>query len=204
MRRLAAHQSVTVELDGETEAIGCQIGGVSGPVATLSPLTELAPELRELLAPGRLGFMTFRHAGGPVALRGVTLAVAESQQLEFVVIDGVQVAERRGAERIRLLTPVRAAVLDADGAVTASIATVTSNLSLGGALITSRPGLGGGPKWQLELSLPRDPDPVRCDALLARQTPTHVGVKFDNLEDADRLRLAQTLADHQRRPVPGA
>ena len=204
MRRLIAHQAVEIHLDAkaggwEGDWIECRVGSVLGPVATLTALDGIAPELRETLTPGSLGFMTFQYQRAPIALRGVALAVSESEDLEFVVIDGIQMAERRTAARMALLTPVRAACLDAAGVVTAAVATVTANLSMGGALLTRRPGLGNGPRWQIELCLPGDPLPVRCDAVLVRETPTHAGVKFVDMQEADQLRLAGILAEHQRR-----
>lgn len=111
------------------------------------------------------------------------------------MIDGIQVAERRTAERIAMITPVRAT----PGGAADAVGTVTANLSLGGALLTRRPGLGEGPHWQLEISLQGDSTPVRCEAAIARITPTHIGVRFDDISEDDRIRLAGALADHQRR-----
>jgi hypothetical protein len=203
MRRLKAHQAVDIHLDAkagryEGDRIECRVGSVLGPVATLTPLGAVEPELRDRLTTGSLAFMMFQYQHGPIALRGVALAVSESEDLEFVVIDGIQMAERRSATRTALLTPVRATCVDAVGVVTGAVATVTANLSMGGALLTRRPGLGNGPRWQIELSLPGDPLPVRCEAVLARNTPTHAGVKFANMQEADQLRLAGVLAEHQR------
>jgi hypothetical protein len=208
MRRLVVQQAVTIELDAdigfEHECVHCCVGWVLGPVATLTPRGTTTTAARERLEHGSLCFMTFEHGRTPVALRGVALAVAMSDTIEFVVIDGIQVTERRSAARVAVVTPIRATCVEADETVAAQIATVTSNLSIGGALLTRRPGLGDGPRWQIALTLPGDPVPVRCDALLARQTPTHVGVRFDNMQEADQLRLAKILADRQRRSLPGS
>jgi hypothetical protein len=199
MRRLAQHQPVPVELDGEfdgqIDALVCRVGSVHGPVATLGPVDEVPPRVLERLTPGSLGFMVFSHHGTPVGLRGVVRSAPGEEQVEFVVIDGIQVAERRTAERIAMIAPVRATAAGSDEAVS----TVTANLSLGGALLTRRPGLGPGAQWSIEVSLPGDPNPVRCDAAMARITPTHIGVRFDEMQEDDRIRLAGALADHQRR-----
>lgn len=199
MRRLVQHQQVTIELDaefeGDVDALVCRVGSVHGPVATLGPVDDLSDRVRERLTPGSLGFMVFRHHGTPVGLRGVVRGAPENDQVEFVVIDGIQVAERRTAERIPMITPVRATPAGADDA----ISTVTANLSLGGALLTRRPGLGEGPLWQIEISLQGDSTPIRCEASTARITPTHVGVRFEDISEDDRIRLAGALADHQRR-----
>ncbi|MGO9956475.1 MAG: PilZ domain-containing protein [Solirubrobacteraceae bacterium] len=207
MRRLLTQQAVTIDLDPENgrdlECIDCSVGWVLGPVATLTPIGTIPAGARARLEHGALCFMTFEHRRTPVALRGIALAVAMSSKIEFVVIDGIQVSERRSAERVPVVTPIRATSAEPDSAVTAQVATVTSNLSVGGALLTRRPGLGEGPRWQIELTLPGDPVSVRCDAQLARRTPTHVGVRFENMQEADQLRLARTIADRQRRSPPG-
>src|SRR5437870_5199957 len=113
MRRLVQNQHVTIELDAEFEGaldtLVCRIGSVHGPVATLAPANAIADRARERLTPGSLGFMVFRHHGTPVGLRGVVRAdPTDEQNVEFVVIDGIQVAERRNAERVAMITPVRA------------------------------------------------------------------------------------------------
>lgn len=206
MRRLATNQSVRVDLDAKVDwqaadSIDCRVQAVHGPVATLAPIGELSTELRERLASGSLCFLTFTHGHAPVALRGATLAVADSKLLEFVVIDGIQVAERRSAERTPLIAALRAAPVGADGKVGEWVSTVTSNLSMGGALILKRPGLCGGSRFKLELFLPGDPQHVHCEAVLARETATHLGVRMTGVSEADHLRIASVLAAQRRVPA---
>jgi len=203
MRRLVKNQAVRVDLDAkvdwEVDCIECRVQSIQGPVATLSPMSAIAGAVQNRLASGSLCFLTFEHNRAPVALRGVALAAADRDELEFVVVDGIQVAERRSAERTPLVTAVRATPVGGDGALGEATGTVTSNLSMGGALLLKRPGLGSGPRWKIELFLPGDPEHVHCEAELARETPTHVGVRLVNLQEADQLRLAGVLAGLQRR-----
>jgi hypothetical protein len=131
----------------------------------------------------------------------VALRPADRDELEFVVVDGIQVAERRSAERTPLVTAVKAAPVGPGGDVGGPVATVTSNLSMGGALLLKRPGLGEVSKWQVELFLPGDPEHVHCEAVLARETPTHLGVRLVNVQESDQLRLAGVLAGLQRAPA---
>lgn len=205
MRRLVKNQPVRIDLDArvdwEADCIECRVETVQGPVATLMPQQELASELSERLATGSLCFMTFTHGSAPVALRGVTLAREGSDRLEFVVVDGIQVAERRGAERTPLVTALKASPISIDGAVGEPVATVTSNLSMGGALLLKRPNLGLGPRWKIELFLPGDPQHIHCEAVLARETQTHLGVRLTGMQEADQVRLASLLASIQRRPA---
>ena len=107
----------------------------------------------------------------------------------------VQIAERRANSRVDLRAPVRATPLAAEG-VARTIETVTIDLSLGGALLENRPGIGDGP-WQIELSLPGQIDPVRCLAVRVRMAGGHVGVAFGEVGDADLLRLDAAIARHQ-------
>lgn len=202
MRRLVKNQAVRVDLDAkvdwEVDCIECRVQSIHGPVATLAAVDEVPSEVQERLSSGSLCFLTFTHGRAPVALRGVALTVAGSDDLEFVVIDGIQVAERRSAERTPLVTALRAAPVEPDGTPGERVATVTSNVSMGGALLLRRPGLGEGPRWHIELFLPGDSDHVHCEAVLARATPSHFGVKFVNLQEADQLRIAGVLAGLQR------
>ena len=87
---------------------------------------------------------------------------------------------------------MRATPLAAEGP-TRAIETVTIDLSLGGALLENRPGIGDGP-WQMELSLPGEADPVRCLAVRVRLAGGHVGVAFGEVGDADLLRLDAAIA----------
>jgi hypothetical protein len=203
MRRLVKNQSVRVDLDAkvdwEVECIECRVQSIHGPVATLALVAEISPNVQERLVSGALCFLTFTHGRAPVALRGVALKGGESDDLEFVVVDGIQVAERRSAERTPLVTAVRAAAIEPDGTPGDQVATVTSNLSMGGALLLRRPGMGEGPRWKIELFLPGDPEHVHCQSVLARATPSHFGVKFLNMQEADQVKIAGVLAGLQRK-----
>jgi hypothetical protein len=70
---------------------------------------------------------------------------------------------------------------------------------MGGALLLKRPGLGEVSKWRVEIFLPGASEHVHCEAVLARETPTHLGVRFVNVQEADHLRIASLLAGLQRR-----
>jgi len=106
----------------------------------------------------------------------------------------VQIAERRGAARADVQTPVRAVLVGAGGNAV-PVETETVNLSVSGALLRDRSGLGDGP-WQLQLFLPGASEPVSCTATLARRTPEGFGVAFGRLSDADLLRLDRTVAGY--------
>jgi c-di-GMP-binding flagellar brake protein YcgR len=203
MRRLVKNQVVRVDLDAkvdwEADCIECRVQSVQGPVATLIPHGDIAEEVQTRLASGSLCFLTFEHGRAPVALRGVALKQADREELEFVVVDGIQVAERRSAERTPLVTAVKATPIQADGTPGQTVSTVTSNLSMGGALLLKRPGLGEVSKWRVEIFLPGASEHVHCEAVLARETPTHLGVRFVKVQEADHLRIASLLAGLQRR-----
>ena len=154
MRRLHPRQPVGVSLDHEDDVIEARVSSVLGPVATLEQLGQPIPRVSKMLTPGALGFMTFDHEGMPVALRGVVRAIPGGSGVEFVVIDGIQLRERRTAARTAFVARVRATQLGGDSAVPAvAVDTATADLSLGGALLNRRVGFGHGPEWQIELLL---------------------------------------------------
>jgi methyl-accepting chemotaxis protein len=108
----------------------------------------------------------------------------------------VEISERRANTRVPLRAPVRAILLAADGAAR-PVETATMDLSLGGALLENRPGIGDGP-WQIELFLPGEAEPVRCLAVLVRRAGGHLGVAFGEVGDADLLRLDSAIARHRQ------
>ena len=201
MRRLVSQQMVTLDLDGEDEGLDCRVRRVAGPVALLDCVGEVPSELRDKLTTGSFCLMGFTHRGGLVGLRGVATAASEDfGQLHFVVADGVQVQERRIAERVRLVTPARISAVSSDGTVEPAHETVTADISLGGALVARRPGLNSGPQFQLELRFGRGQAPVRCEARLARATPETFGLQFTAIDESEHIRLARIIAEHELRP----
>ena len=138
-----------------------------------------------------------------VALRGVaSVAYKAGSELDFVVIDGVQLPDRRTAERVPLTVFARLSHLDSDGNVQAPTDTVTSNVSVSGALLERRGEVDERSRLRIEMFFAGEPAPVCREAVFARQTDTHVGVKFTDTQEADRVRLAGILFRHQRRSSP--
>jgi PilZ domain len=199
MRRLKNQQQVEIHLDGEDEIIvPCRVVRVEGSVATLES-AEGDPVLPGNTAPALPGYLVFEHAGRQVALKGIAAPDAnEVTELLFVVIDGVQLPERRSAERVeidayaRLFLPV--AVADRE-----YVDTPLADLSVSGMRVERHPSLDVEPCYRLELYIGAESTPIRCDAEVARTTATHVGMKFVGLADADRAILAAIVASRQSR-----
>jgi len=191
LRRLKPHQRVEIHIDSDDQAVvACRVAAVQGSVATLTRITDLSHEVAELFTPGVLGYLLFEHHGAMTALKGIaTASQTEQTELAFVVIDGVQLPERRAAERVDLSALARVwaggAGDNGEGLETAAV-----NVSAGGVLIERPAGLGDGPSFRLELVLEDDPQPIRCHATIVRQTLTHVALKFRDIADGDRIRLA--------------
>jgi hypothetical protein len=194
MRRLSAQQRVTVTLDDEDDGIPCMVAWVKGPTATLVCPGEIGPDHRKKLTAGSLGFLLFQHQKAPIALRGGFSADADSPILEFVVVDGVQVPERRITNRLSLVIPVRVNVHKDEAAEL--IETTSSDLSITGVLLERRPGLEDGARWKIELVVPGNVPPICCDVVVARKTRTHIGVKFIEMDPADHVRLDNILEEH--------
>ncbi len=190
LRRLRHQQRVEIHIDSDDQVVACRVAAVQGSVATLTRITELPPEDLAKFTPGVLGYMLFEHRGAMTALKGIaTASSTEETELAFVVIDGVQLPERRAAERVSLSALAR--ISGGNGGNGAgTIETPTANVSAGGILIERPDALGDGPTFRLELVVEHDPEPIRCGAKIVRATSTHVALKFVEIQDADRIRLA--------------
>jgi len=189
VRRLKPHQRVEIHIDSDDQAVvACRVAAVQGSVATLTRITELPGDLADSFTPGVLGYLLFEHHGAMTALKGIaTASPTEQTELAFVVIDGVQLPERRAAERVDLSALAR---VWAAGSGEGGIEAAAVNVSAGGVLIERPDGLGDGPSFRLELVLHDDPQPIRCNAMIVRETLTHIALKFRDIADADRIRLA--------------
>jgi PilZ domain len=189
LRRLKQQQRVEIHIDSDDQVVACRVAAVQGSVATLTRITELGAEELEKFTPGVLAYMLFEHRGAMTALKGIaTASAAEESELAFVVIDGVQLPERRADERVSLSAVARLSDPRAGGA--GAIETPTANVSAGGILIGRPAALGDGPSFRLELVVEHDPEPIRCGATIVRATSSHVALKFIEIQDADRIRLA--------------
>lgn len=155
----------------------------------MTRVDELGPELLGRFTPGALGFLLFEHRGSPTALKGIAaVSGTDEADIAFVVIDGVQLPERRAAVRVQLRALAR--IWAPGGENGEGIEAAAANVSAGGVLIERPVGLGDGRRFVLELALEGDAEPIRCDAVIVRQTRTHVAMKFTDIQDADRVRLA--------------
>lgn len=198
MRRLKRHQQVEIHLDGEDEfVVPCRVLAVEGSVATAASTDGRPVGLFATGLPALPGYLVFDHAGGRVALKGIAAPDAsESTQLLFVVIDGVQLPERRSAERVPVNARARMFLAEPDGD-RPYVETPLADLSISGMRVERRPGLEVDSRYGLELYVGGAPTPIRCDAEVARETPTHLGVKFVKLADADRALLVAIVASRQ-------
>ncbi len=194
MRRLKHQQPVEVHLDGEDEiVVPCRVRRVEGSVATLES-ADGDPVLVGNTAPALPGYLVFEHAGGRVALKGIAAPDANEQtELLFVVIDGVQLPERRSAERVevdalaRLFLPVAVAGCE-------YVETALADLSISGMRVERHPSLDVETHYRLELYIGDRSTPIRCDAEVARRTASHIGMKFAELGELDRALLAAIVA----------
>lgn len=177
----------------------CLVAELSSPVALLASTGGLEPSMLADLGSGALGYLVFEHHGAMVGLRGmakVTPAIAP--MIAFVVVDGVEVPERRGGERVPLET--RAEIRPLGSGVESHVhETCTVNISLSGALLERPPGLPEAELVSIALYFGTDPEPLRSDARWVRSMGTQIGVHFETLAATDQTRLAEMLAGHQRR-----
>jgi hypothetical protein len=197
MRRLKHHQEVEIHLDGEDEIVlDCRVLGVEGSVATLASDDAGPGTLLGGSVPAVPGYLLFDHAGGKVALKGIaTASTSQGPELLFVVIDGVQLPERRGAARAQVKAVARMFAPDSpDGSE--YFETRLADLSISGLRVERHPRLDSATRFRLELYIGDAQTPIRCGAEVARGTPTHVGLKFVDLSDADRTLLDAIVRAH--------
>jgi hypothetical protein len=197
MRRLKHQQQVEIHLDGEDEiVVPCRVLRVEGSVATLES-ADGAPVLPGNTAPALPGYLVFDHAGGRVALKGIAAPDANAQtQLLFVVIDGVQLPERRSAERVEVGAHARLFLPPATGD-REYVETPLADLSISGMRVERHPSLDVETRYRLELYIGDESTPIRCHAEVARRTATHIGMKFIDLQETDQALLAAIVASRR-------
>jgi hypothetical protein len=197
MRRLRHQQEVEIHLDGEDEVVlGCRVLDVEGSVATLASAQSGSGTLLGNSVPAVPGYLLFDHGGGRVALKGIaTASTTQGPELLFVVIDGVQLPERRSAARAHVKAVARMFPVDS-AQDSEGFDTRLADLSISGMRVERHPGLDGATRYRLELYIGDAQTPIRCGAEVARRTPTHVGLKFIDLQEADRALLDAIARAH--------
>ncbi len=199
MRRLKHQQLVEIHLDlgNEDEVVPCHVLGVEGSVATLASVGVDPVVLVGKSTPAIPGYLVFDHGGGRVALKGIaTRQASDGGELLFVVIDGVQLPERRSAERVQVDAVARLYSGSA-GEDREFVETPLADLSISGMRVLRHPGLEAEGRYRLELRIGDERPPIRCAAEVARTTSTHVGMKFVDLQETDRALLAAIVASRR-------
>lgn len=198
MQRLHIDQSVTLSIDEVPEAIECRVIDLRGPVSRLAYRDELPPRAVGRLVQGSAGYLVFDEFRAAVGLR---VAVrASPPYLDAALMDGVAIPERRGGQRVKLVTRVRIAGAEERDGDRPSEWTHTIDLSEQGALLRSQPALDGKDRFDLELMFGDNPRPVTVKARVARRVENAVGVAFDCASELDAMRLREYLTGirHQR------
>ena len=199
MRSLQIDQPLTLILDDVPEPIDCRVLEVHGSVSRLAYHDALPPKAIGLLVHGSAGYAVFDEFGAAVGLR---VAVrASPPYLDIAVTDGVEVPERRGNERVKVV--IRARIMgsgEQDGERPAQW-THTIDLSETGALLRDHPAIHDHQTIALELTFGEDPEPVAAHAEVVRRAQDAVGVRFESISDDDSTRLGEYLMGirHQRR-----
>ncbi len=170
-----------------------------GEARVLAQVRRASPRAVARLVTGSLGYLLFSYKGALIGLRGVArISAATRPLMEFVVVDGVQQPERRTAERVAVGTRATIASLD-PGPASQPLSTFTVNISATGALLKRPPAAPQTGDVALELFFGADPTPVPARGPIVRTTDDHLAVHFDDIAAAQRVRLMQLLAGHQRR-----
>lgn len=204
MERLRPHQTVILSLDEVPDTIQCRVLDVQGSLSRLSYEDELPPRAIGRLVMGSPGYVVFDEFRIAVGLR---VAVrASPPYLDITIVDGVNVPERRGGERVKLVTRGRIVIADPaaaepQAAEPPALWTYTVDISESGALLRRHPSLENVERFTLELMFGDDPQPVVAEAEVVRRTDDAVGVRFDSIASDGAKRLSGYLMGirHQRR-----
>jgi hypothetical protein len=198
MQRLHIDQAVTLSLDDVPEAIECRVVDVQGPVSRLAHRDELPPHAVGRLVHGSAGYLLFDEFRIAVGLR---VAVrASPPYLDAALTDGVAIPERRGGQRVKLVTRARIIDPNARDGEQAPEWTHTVDLSESGALLRSHPSLDDQERFGLELMFGDNPEPITVQAEVARRVENAIGVAFECISEDDTRRLGEYLMGirHQR------
>ena len=203
MRQLDIDQPVTLILDDVDEPIECRVLDAHGSVSRLEYHDALPPRAVGLLVRGSAGYALFDDFGAAVGLR---VAVrASPPYLDVAVTDGVEVPERRGNERVKLVTRARIICPGEQDSERPAEWTYTIDVSETGALLRDHPAISDQERFDLELMFGKDPQPVAAQTQIVRRTQDAVGIRFESISAEDATRLGEYLMGirHQRR-LPGS
>lgn len=188
MRRLSYGQSVSVEVD-DADSIECTVTQIEGQMATFKHASVNDPRLASRLADWCLSYVMFVHQSSPVALRGVVRASPDRPRLlQFVVIDGVQMQERRRQARIAVAVPVTVSPCAPSGVQ--QLCTETVDVSPGGLLLKGAPGLAVGDPVAVTLQIPWFATELQAQAQVLRRTSTGVALAFTTMSGDGKANLA--------------
>ncbi len=188
MRRLRAGQPVALELDSATGPVPCTVLAVSGAVALLSVAESALPRAAGCIANSSRGFLVFSDHGATVALRGAASIVEGQPIVRFGVTDGIQLPERRAANRTAIETRAVIVPLDDDRAEHARLETRTINVSSLGFLLQRPAGLDRAERVRVELYPGHDATPIKVVGEVVRSDDTTVAVELVAAADQPSVR----------------
>jgi hypothetical protein len=198
MQRLQIDQPVTLILDDVQEPIECRVQDAEGSLTRLAYKDALPPRAVGLLVQGSAGYVVFDEFGAAVGLR---VAVrASPPYLEVAVMDGVEVPERRGNGRVKLITRARIIRPGEHERERPDEWTHTIDLSETGALLRKHPAFDDHERFALEFTFGNDPQPIATQSEIVRRAEDAVGIRFESISDDDAARLGGYLMGirHQR------
>jgi hypothetical protein len=157
--------------------------------------TRLYPRLADWI----LSYAVFVDQSSTVALRGVVRSSPDDDRiLQFVVIDGVQMAERRRQARIPVAVAVTVSRVAEQDTAAVGLRTETVDLSPGGALLKAEPGaLRVGDPVDVTLALPWQATALSAQAQVVRRAGVGVALRFTAMSPDDEASLASFIAAAQ-------
>ena len=195
MKRLRENAACSVHADGQW--LDCRALGVHDGTALLHPVSPRRLfALPDVVHGAELSFEDAR--GALVMLSGACVVDRRQLELRFVVTDGVQMPDPRGAMRVEVVLDVLAEPLGPDGAPTGErLTTRTVEVSATGMSIRAVDGLADTDAVAVELAIPDDQPPLRARFDVVRRTPEALHGRLQ-LSPEGALRLEVHLLDQRR------
>lgn len=192
MSTLSPQDEATLHIVGGEDVVCRHLGGPSD-LLELQPLGPLSGHVGRDMQTGTMALLSVTARGKLSAEKGIASRATGSEVIRFMPLPRAGVGTwRRAHPRAPIVAGVRCTPLLAEPELSvAPIVTVCANLSAGGMLLVRAGRLPAVRRWGLELMLDQR---LEMLATTVRITPTHIGVRFDRLNEKPRARL-QALVD---------
>jgi hypothetical protein len=184
---------VHLDIGNTNEGVECMLTGFFGPDFVLMPTQGVSRRTRVTLPSQPVAYVWIKYRGRYLAQRGVVFPDVNDDQLIFRVTDTFRIGQRRAYSRAPLAFPIEIEPL---GVEAEPWQAVTADVSAGGLRLAPVDLAVFGPENGLTIAV--GDERVRAKAVVVREDPRAIGMRYTLMADQDRLRFAQlALAWHR-------